>query len=70
MAYSITEAAPQRITNTIKKQTLKDDSVATVFNWSPATGGSCSPVYIYQWQRSDNALSWTDIIGANGPDLP
>lgn len=58
------------ITNTIKKQKLKYDSVAAVINCSPATGGSCSPVYVYQWQWSDNALSWVDIPGANGRGLP
>lgn len=58
------------ITTNIKKQRLKYDSTASVINCSPASGGSCSPVYVYQWQWSDNALSWTDIAGANQPDLP
>lgn len=58
------------ITGSIKKQMLKYDSVAAIVNCSLATGGSCSPAYGYQWQRSDNALSWTDIEGATGQDLP
>ena len=61
---------PGDIVSSIKKQKLKYDSVSAVITCSPASGGSCSPVYKYQWQQSANALGWTDIIGANGPDLP
>lgn len=47
------------------------DSAVTdyTFRCASATGGSCNPVYTYQWQRSENGLNWTNIAGANMQDL-
>lgn len=46
---------------------------STITNYSfpcnAATGGSCSPAYEYQWQKSENGLSWTNINDATGKDL-
>lgn len=44
------------------------DTTATgyTFHCTAATGGSCQTTYIYQWQRSDNNLNWTNIEGATG----
>ena len=53
-----------------KVQTYGGDSTALfTFHCPDASGGSCSPNYFYKWQRSDNALNWTDIPGATGRDL-
>jgi len=46
-----------------------DSTSLFTFHCSDASGGSCSPQYFYKWQRSDNALNWTDIPGATGRDL-
>lgn len=35
-----------------------------VFTGTAATGGATSPVYNYQWQKSMDAVNWTDISGA------
>lgn len=40
-----------------------------LFPCSPATGGSCSPVYLYQWQQSENGQTWQPVNGAMGKDL-
>lgn len=34
------------------------------FTQTPASGGGTSPTYSYQWQKSTDAVSWTDISGA------
>jgi hypothetical protein len=58
------------IANQLKRQIIKYDAVAAFIPCSEAKHGSCSPNYSYQWQKSSNALSWTDITGANGQHLP
>jgi hypothetical protein len=50
-------------------QRIFKDSIPTSINCSPAGGGSCNPVYSYQWQQSLNNVSWSDIVGATGPNL-
>jgi hypothetical protein len=40
-----------------------------IFHCSKATGGSCKPSYIYQWQKSTDMLQWTNIQGATQKDL-
>jgi hypothetical protein len=47
------------------------DSTVTnyTFRCAPAKGGSCDPMYTYQWQRSENGLNWTIISGADKKDL-
>lgn len=39
------------------------------FHCQVASGGSCTPVYSYQWQKSEDALNWTNISSATGKDL-
>jgi len=39
------------------------------FRCDSAVGGSCNPSYLYQWQRSENGLTWTNIEGATSKDL-
>lgn len=58
------------IDSAAKRQLLKYDSASATITCSRATGGNCSPVYAYQWQQSDDALTWTDIEGAIKQNLP
>lgn len=47
------------------------DSTAKGYNFhcEYPSGGSCNPVYTYQWQKSENAVNWVDIKGAAAKDL-
>lgn len=47
------------------------DSTAKGYNFhcEYPGGGSCNPVYTYQWQKSENAVNWVDIKGAAAKDL-
>jgi hypothetical protein len=58
------------IPNGLKTQTIKYDSAAALIPCSIAKHGTCSPIYLYQWQKSANALNWQNISGANGQHLP
>ena len=58
------------IPNGLKKQMIKYDSAAALIPCSAAKHGSCSPNFLYQWQKSANALNWQNITGANGQHLP
>ncbi len=62
--------SPGNIIDSIKRQMLDYNSIPAVIICSPATGGSCSPAYSYQWQQSSNALNWSNIAGAVGQNLP
>ena len=65
-----TPLEPGEIIASSQKQTLKYDSASAEISCSPATGGSCSATYIYQWQQSADALYWSDIDGAKNISLP
>lgn len=39
------------------------------FQCALPTGGACNPTYVYQWQKSEDALKWTDIASTTGKDL-
>jgi len=41
-----------------------DSIPAKVITCAPASGGTCSPVYHYQWQQSIDRMHWTDIGAA------
>jgi hypothetical protein len=52
------------------KSQIYDSTIASyIFRSEEASGGSCTPVYSYQWQKSEDGLNWTNIIGAIGKDL-
>ncbi len=52
------------------KTQLYDSTVASyTFRSKAASGGACTPIYSYQWQRSEDALNWSNITGATGKDL-
>ena len=50
-------------------QLFDSTQVVYIFHCGDATGGSCNPTYIYQWQSSENQLNWTNIGGATGRNL-
>ncbi|HEV2354291.1 MAG TPA: hypothetical protein VGR89_08610 [Puia sp.] len=52
-----------------KSQAIPYDSVPSAITCPPATGGSCSPSYQYQWQESVDRVSWQDITGATSQNL-
>lgn len=58
-----------KIQDTDRVQIYVANTTLYTFHCSDAQGGSCSPRYSYQWQRSNNALNWTDIPLAIGGSL-
>lgn len=46
-------------------QRVKEGSVANEINYTGASGGSCNPKYVYQWQQSEDNLHWTDVEGTD-----
>ncbi len=57
------------ITDSAKSQVVNYDSLASVINCSPGSGGSCSPHYSYQWEESLDMFNWADVPGATGQNL-
>lgn len=57
------------IDDTDEVQIFSNDQVTYTFHCAVATGGSCVPNYIYQWQSSYNQLNWTNIQDATAKDL-
>jgi hypothetical protein len=47
------------------------DSSKTIYSFrcDTASGGACTPTYLYQWQQSIAGGRWTDIDGAKDKDL-
>jgi hypothetical protein len=53
-----------------RAQAIAYDSVpASIITCSVSTGGSCAPSYTYQWQKSLDIVSWSDIPGATSRNL-
>ena len=52
-----------------KNQITETDSIPSSIYCQPATGGSCSPSFVYQWQQSSDMVSWTDIESAEQQNL-
>lgn len=50
-------------------QSIKYNTNATLIDCSAASGGNCSPVYVYEWQVSDNNLLWRAITGGTGKSI-
>lgn len=57
------------ISDSAKSQVINYDSLASVINCSPGSGGSCSPHYSYQWEESIDMFNWADVPGATGQNL-
>ena len=60
---------PGNIDTTISRQTIGTKAIPSLIKCSVATGGSCNPVYDYQWQQSIDMVNWSDIKGATGQNL-
>jgi len=50
-------------------QQVTFNALANTISCSPATGGSCSPGYNYQWQESLDRVNWKDINGATSQNF-
>ncbi|MEJ0105441.1 MAG: DUF6443 domain-containing protein [Bacteroidota bacterium] len=50
-------------------QTINYETVPGTISCTAASGGACSPTFIYQWQQSPNNVTWTDITGATAQNL-
>lgn len=55
--------------NARKSQLVDYNSKREQIVCTPATGGSCNPVYEYQWEVSEDALEWKEIKGATDINL-
>lgn len=60
---------PGMIDSAVISQTVDTLSIPLTITCLPDTGGSCSPVYVYQWQQSDNAVDWVDMAGDSSQNL-
>lgn len=60
---------PGTIADDSKEQTVEIDSIPVTILCTKAKGGACRTQYSYQWQKSSDALHWTDIEGAEDKDL-
>lgn len=52
-----------------QKQEIKYDKIPSPISCSPASGGTCDPVFNYQWQESSDQVKWTDLSGQTGKNL-
>ena len=57
------------ILDSSKTQSIGFDSAAPTIYCGPDSGGSCNPVYVHQWQQSQDQVNWTDITNATGQNL-
>lgn len=72
MSLTVTETNPLKagtILTGSKLQSLLYQAVPSIIHCNPDTGGSCSPVYVHQWQQSLDNVNWTDISLATAGDL-
>ena len=61
---------PGELEAQVKNQNLTDTlTVPSTIKCAGGRGGSCSPAYLYQWQQSADALTWSNIAGATGLNL-
>ncbi|MFT3704798.1 MAG: DUF6443 domain-containing protein [Agriterribacter sp.] len=50
-------------------QNINYNTTPATISCSVATFGSCTPTYVYQWQLSTDAVSYTNISGATSQNL-
>ena len=65
----ISPLVPGDITQTSKTQNIGYNAAASLVDCTPATGGNCSPSYVYEWQLSDNNVIWAPVPGATGKSV-
>ncbi len=58
-----------QVDSAVQSQTLDTLTVPSSITCAVSTGGNCSAVYQYQWQQSNDDMSWTDIDSATVKDL-
>ena len=58
-----------RIDSLSKMQIVDSLTTPVSINCSDPTGGACLPSYEFQWQQSQNNMSWADVDGAINPNL-
>jgi hypothetical protein len=61
--------SPGYIDTSLSRQAIGTHSIPSLIKCSVATGGSCNPVYNYQWQQSLDMVNWSDIKGATDQNL-
>lgn len=69
MVQATTDLKGGEIDNEDKVKVFDSTVTSYTFRCEAASGGSCTPNYLYQWQRSEDALNWTNITNAIGKDL-
>ena len=57
------------IDTSIKNQFVDSTTIPATIACSAAVGGACSPSYTYQWQSSDDNLSWANIDSATSQNI-
>lgn len=60
---------PGTIDSSIRIQQIKYNTVPDSIDCMEASGGSCSPMYRYQWQVSSDATHWSNIHGSTGRNM-
>ena len=55
---------PGSIDSVCKTQFIEMNTLPAPITCSADNASFCSPSYLYQWQQSADAISWTDISGA------
>jgi len=60
---------PGQIDSTSMIQSVDADSTPASIQCLPPSGGSCSPLYQYQWMQSTDGIAWSDIPGASSAQL-
>jgi hypothetical protein len=63
------ELLPGSIDSAVKVQMLNYNTKPSEITCGYDSGGSCSPLYTYQWQSSSNMIVWTDMPGAVNSNL-
>lgn len=58
---------PGTITDSLIR--IPSGDIPPLLSCSAASGGSCSPVYSYQWEKSVDKVSWEPVKGATALNL-
>ena len=59
-----TSLLPGRIDDSSKNQTISYMSVPNIINCMEASGGGCTENFAYQWEQSEDNISWKEVPGA------
>lgn len=67
--FSVADAFSKGAITVNKTQTIAYYTVPSSITCPAASGGSCSPSFTYQWEKSTNTVDWQVISGATGLNL-